>query len=399
MAKRKRTKSKKRTEMIVTRKSDGRIQKEKMLLECIDLEANNKIKAKDYAQFVRNLSDDEFEAFFDKVKNAYYKNRSLADRGLDKENKVADAATFFGEYDNYAIWKKINDSRMTDIFKFPDTNIDEMVQITMKWNPELKWRIEGYSGHGWPSELPADILISGTVPLLDFSVLDNERIKETMLFRVSIFENYHELIHDVNVALEPVLVGAIMIPFFGGVVWANIMVDVMENKMYPSLTYGTHDLTPKAKTDLRAFPASYLNQSFIHMMCLWYGIETALLHPKVKTIVMSTPSLENTTESTGDVEKKETKNTSQKKRVYKYVKRHVIKPDDITNAIQSPYQPKGIHRKVKLWYVMGHWRTYKSGKKVFISPYWKGELRDIKIAAEARERELVVSDEAAKGVK
>ena len=58
-----------------------------------------------------------------------------------------------------------------------------------------------------------------------------------------------------------------------------------------------------------------------------------------------------------------------------------------------------------LWYVIGHWRTYSSGKKIFIKGYWKGPERNrldgAKLEHETiqtinsivRERKVLVNDE------
>ena len=38
---------------------------------------------------------------------------------------------------------------------------------------------------------------------------------------------------------------------------------------------------------------------------------------------------------------------------------------------------------------IGHWRTIKSGAKIFIKPCWKGPLRDVKVTLTERERIIV----------
>lgn len=51
-----------------------------------------------------------------------------------------------------------------------------------------------------------------------------------------------------------------------------------------------------------------------------------------------------------------------------------------------------VHHKTKdLWYVTGHWREYKSGKRVFIKGYWKGVNRDNPETVYMRER--VINEE------
>jgi hypothetical protein len=63
--------------------------------------------------------------------------------------------------------------------------------------------------------------------------------------------------------------------------------------------------------------------------------------------------------------------------------------------IKNAFEKRGFVRKSMIWYVTGHWREYKSGKRIFIQGYWKGALRhskdDVIPNLEPRERELVTS--------
>ena len=49
-------------------------------------------------------------------------------------------------------------------------------------------------------------------------------------------------------------------------------------------------------------------------------------------------------------------------------------------------------RHIDAWYVMGHWRQYKSGKKVWIKGYWKGENKDKKNSELKRIREVSIDE-------
>ena len=77
-----------------------------------------------------------------------------------------------------------------------------------------------------------------------------------------------------------------------------------------------------------------------------------------------------------------------KKRPLRYIKRHIINADDFTEKLHGN---RSFQRHTLVWYVIGHWRAYSNGKKVFIKPYWKGALRDTK-SANAREREIVLEE-------
>jgi len=49
-------------------------------------------------------------------------------------------------------------------------------------------------------------------------------------------------------------------------------------------------------------------------------------------------------------------------------------------------------RYIDAWYVMGHWRQYKSGKKVWIKGYWKGENKDKKNSELKRIRDIQIDE-------
>ena len=87
------------------------------------------------------------------------------------------------------------------------------------------------------------------------------------------------------------------------------------------------------------------------------------------------------------ISKAERKNNDNK--VYRYVRHHYIKTDELETAI---YGKHSINRKALIWYVTGHWREYrKTGKKIFIQPYWKGALREAK-QAKPRNREIILEE-------
>lgn len=114
----------------------------------------------------------------------------------------------------------------------------------------------------------------------------------------------------------------------------------------------------------------------------WYSIQIALLNPTLKA-VFSNPRVERV------VDHKRLKNGKQGKRVVRYV-RHFIVNEDALAAIKGEREKRKY--SCKAWYVIGHWRTYRDGRKVFIQPYWKGELRYLKSASESRERKIVIKD-------
>lgn len=117
------------------------------------------------------------------------------------------------------------------------------------------------------------------------------------------------------------------------------------------------------------------------VMSTWYGIEIAMLHPTVKEIFQH-PKIKK--ERISKAERKDNDN-----KVYRYVRHHYIKTDELETAI---YGKHSINRKALIWYVTGHWREYrKTGKNIFIQPYWKGALRETK-QAKPRNREIILEE-------
>ena len=110
-----------------------------------------------------------------------------------------------------------------------------------------------------------------------------------------------------------------------------------------------------------------LRQRVQYALSVWYGIQISLLNPKLKTIVGKGIKAKYSGECGGSKKSLDSKG----KRKAHYVKRHVIGSTDIDNVMSE----HGFTRKTMAWYVIGHWRSYKDGKKVFIQPYWKGPLR------------------------
>jgi hypothetical protein len=72
------------------------------------------------------------------------------------------------------------------------------------------------------------------------------------------------------------------------------------------------------------------------------------------------------------------------------VRKHFLNIADMEECAHTKEAEKTYHRKCLVWHVIGHWRTYKNGTKIFIQPYWKGVLRKVKKACdvEPRSREL-----------
>ena len=119
-------------------------------------------------------------------------------------------------------------------------------------------------------------------------------------------------------------------------------------------------------------------------MNTWYGIQLALLHPAVKE-VFAHPGIESVMEA-------RPRKDGKKRRFVRYIRKHIITADALTHAAKSPIQSSGFTRHTPIWCVIGHWRHYADGRKVFVEPYWKGEMRHFRMDLDGREREIVIEE-------
>lgn len=117
----------------------------------------------------------------------------------------------------------------------------------------------------------------------------------------------------------------------------------------------------------------------------WYALQQCLLNPILVNYV-----------SRYKEEVKPSRINSKKKGKLppkRYVKRNTILFDKMDREISINHEDKH-KKKMPLWHVTGHWRTYKrTGKRIFVQGYWKGPLREYKYTDEPREREIVRPDD------
>lgn len=128
---------------------------------------------------------------------------------------------------------------------------------------------------------------------------------------------------------------------------------------------------------------------FFSILKTWYATQVCLLHPVIKECFKSeTYAL---VQRQGTTNSSKSRNSKKKPPKIKYVKRRVINDEEFDRLFDDATKGNNYTRTALIWYVTGHWRTYKNGKRIFIEGFWKGALRDIK-KAEPRERELVLSN-------
>ena len=100
------------------------------------------------------------------------------------------------------------------------------------------------------------------------------------------------------------------------------------------------------------------------LLAKWYAVQMCALHPQVKE-VFSNPKLSPM--------RKANPKRKKKQRVCGFMKVHTVGEKEINSLLTGHGK---FCRKTLCWYVIGHWRTYKNGRRKFIQGYWKGPLRD-----------------------
>ena len=95
----------------------------------------------------------------------------------------------------------------------------------------------------------------------------------------------------------------------------------------------------------------------------WYFIQVCLTNPPIRERFAALSKTK--TVPKGD--------TKKKRGAVRYVKTHYLDPEEWGIIKRSE---SGRTYTCLAWYVIGHWREYKNGHRVFIKPYWKGTMRN-----------------------
>ncbi len=254
----------------------------------------------------------------------------------------------------------------------------------------LSWREDEVLQDLWEERLdntdyiPSDLFFADTLPLMDCEITVDESDKDiadkkgtVVTYRVTVFPDYRNRINDTPDA--PVSVGVITVSIQGAYMLAPFSIV----PGFDTLLIGSPGVySPRKNIDSQSMNM-YSFMSFAKS-CLstWYGIQIALLHPVLKEIFSKPKQLPKYV--AGEKNKK-------KKRKVRYIRQHVIKDGTIDNILSSNDGSFGkkYKRNALAWYVIGHWRHYGDGRKVFVKGYWKGALRNLKKNLdEGRDRDI-----------
>ena len=230
---------------------------------------------------------------------------------------------------------------------------------------------------------PSDIVFAGTIPLMDCIIEIDERgwaeNGKLIRYRVVIFD---DVIKGISNTLEKwkdsqAIIGAIipLDPYVSKLFEFTLMVtavayDGIGIHVQPKNEAGERFIKQYGKEPLRDV------YGWLHT---WYGVQIALLHPDVKEVFKCpTRLIANAGSGKGE-----------RKRKVKYIRKHILTLSNLEKAAHSD-EARKFNRRCLVWYVIGHWREYPSGRKVFIKPYWKGPLRQTKRNADGDDRIRII---------
>ena len=234
----------------------------------------------------------------------------------------------------------------------------------------------------------SDIIWANTLPLRDFEIKvdfsGDEKLKdyESMTYRFSMFENVVNDVDDNSVVNCGVMTITIPHTKKGYAEYTAVLPMLCDrnNLLASDFVYDFKENGRRVQTErISEQGYKFFQEIAIDAMRAFYAVQVSLLNPVLETVFVEHSNTVpiNTAGSVGG---------KNKRAKVRYVKRHIIHMDDINAA----FNRHGFVRHTNIWWVCGHWREYKSGKRVFVPGYWKGPMRDLKNVEAPRSREIAV---------
>lgn len=267
--------------------------------------------------------------------------------------------------ENQLFWKKAQETIPTD----------EIVLETFNDGKKLStfWMPPGYISKG----TPADLIFSKTIPLTDvvlnfreFGKLDDEFIP--ISFRVFLYDDYQQIVDKVKERKDCISIIGGVIPRF------KYETKKQKKQKEPQIAYpicigNSTDFIMAINIAYRNCHRDAVRDFSMYKIHTWntiilntfYGCQLALLNPIVEKVFVK--AKEHPIE-----ERKLSNGKNNKDRKVIYVKKYYIRESDILSTIED-YRTHNI--RCPLWWVIGHRRSYKSGKTIWIAGYWKGKER------------------------
>ena len=233
---------------------------------------------------------------------------------------------------NPDLYEKINQSSPSDEIILNGESMQSFVNL---WT----------GGRDTDDACPSDIFLNNTIPLKDCIIRYEEL--ELSTTRISVCEDSAYLIRDFEYEKNHM----------------TMVQSILVNEGEDFVSLGPFEITncpEKIASKVMAMPDFLEMEQKLNIASLktWYGIQISLLNPILKEGISEGRKVKYDGACCG--KKKVLRNG---KRKTHYVKRHIIKKFDIIDILSKN---KTFERKTFCWYVIGHWRTNKNGKKSFV---------------------------------
>lgn len=307
--------------------------------------------------------------------------QAMSRSNYSRIDKTAKRVTPFNTKDTQEVLNRISSSITTDIIEFK--KIDDCLKFIEYWSSDTF----DTTNEKMIADVPADLILSNTIPIMDMKILFSD-LKESPLGAI---RSCRFILREKNGVVEnEMLIKLDMeIPTDGNRRLTQSIVTaacVFRNTSKDTMTIELTQLFGIYPNISRAYPTAdwhiqmaVLSDMIYVLLGSWYGIQLALTHPVVKDVFIN-PTVEKRDKKEvldyrGDIDKKSK---------MKYVKHHYITEDNSIDKVidkklselNAGNKDRPFTRKTLLWRVLGHYRTYSSGTKTWIAPYWKGLMRD-----------------------
>jgi hypothetical protein len=260
-------------------------------------------------------------------------------------------------------------------------------------NIDIPKEYQGVPGEkGGLAEIPADLVFANTIPVKHMSIMPrlykgdqiidyytihfhDDTIRNNNIFKMLSGETNEASIGWMEHRLD-----CSMATIKG---WIKYYVEIMlkanedsfaMNKViYYDCSENLRETVNKINSSPELWFPKYFEENQVNMEVLaaWYTLQECILHDELRIFVKK-----------AKVEKPTVKKPSKKSmNNKKYVQRYYIQLQQLFNEydinnIENTDNSDKYKKKKALWHVAGHWRHYKSGKRIFIQGYWKGVQRN-----------------------
>lgn len=317
---------------------DAKRAEEKAALE-IELE----ILERDIARYERKLAQhpESRTLYESRLKTAREDKARCAER-LKQLQEGDDTGNF--PYDSPFALLDEESNRILQLYTRNRSPTDEVILRTDEDEARL---LAAWCSDDTAAVVPNDFFQAGTVPLTDFVI---KFAADDFSARVILD------VDDKNFPCGMVIIDGDRAGLPKGT-WLAFFLHLMNDAIWLSSTLGCYGSVESVEENLNANPVAVWNRG-LKALVAWYGIEHALLNPLVRERVAACRLKElnwGSGASTGGV--------------VKYVKQIT------TNDLLIGSEPKKVEWHVDKWGVVGHWREYAGGKKIWVRPYEKGRKR------------------------